>query len=1229
MSRNSLLHVKGIASIHAGLICTLLYKEESMRKVVFLGSGQYLLKPMLTLALSGVLVACGSVDDPRNLNLQDSTFNVNEDEALISSVNQDLGDEVSYSALSAPTSGSFTLLSSGYFEYTPEPDFNGRVSFQFQAHCEDCETGSAVAEIIVDPVNDLVVVEPASFETSDLNPISAQLPASDVDGDDLIFTLESESTLGEAFLSDSGQFEFTPISVISFEESLLFSVFDGTEAVSSTIDIISNGPSSALTSNEVALELIVDSQTESQVVLVNNSDTELQYSTAINEISSPEPMAQASDLKKKRHQKVQMPLVTAKNIAATNGGIIVKYSPVNGAMLKLNNILSENSLKIERTLPKLNLNVLSAKSKSDSEIADTINYLNSLPNVIYAEPDYLVRTTAIPNDALFTQQWAVNNEGQTGGSFDADIDAVEAWGHSADGSNVVVAVIDTGVNYNHEDLANNMWVNADEIPGNGIDDDANGFIDDIHGFDFVNNDGDPIDDHDHGTHCAGIIGAEGNNGVGIAGAVHNAQIMAVKFLSAFGGGNTSDAIESVIYAVDNGADILSNSWGGGGFSQALMDAITYANDNDVMFIAAAGNSSVNNDLSPHYPSSYTNENVIAVASTTHSDGMSSFSNFGLTSVDLGAPGSDILSSVSDGAYASFSGTSMATPYVAGAAVLIRSNFPSLSSSEVKQILLESVDPIPALSDRTVTGGRLNIEAALNNAFIQASMVNISTNQEGVVAPGETVTIPFTVNALNRSVGDYHYQIDFQLSDPEISELTFDVNVTVLPDVIPPAAINDLMVEGVGSSAATLSWINTGDDEFEGNAYEIQIAYSQSPITEANWSLATLISGISPQGSGEMQQAVINGLSSSTTYFFAIKSIDNADNVSEISNVVSSDTLAGPDMSLTPGSIDTVVLTAGESEVVDLGVQNIGDEVLNYSLQVNSDSLPLPTEMANPQALNLSVELAKGANDVRVGEAVVAGSGGPDAYGYRWSDSDEGGATYDWRDISSLGSSMTFSDDSVRGPFSLGFDFEFYGEIQSQVWVSSNGFISFDSPAHSGCCTGQPIPSADGIDNIIAWAWDDLYPRSGYTAHYLAEADKFTIQFTNYGEYAANGLVTAQIIIYQNGRIKLQYKEFTGGFDTLRSSIGIENADGTDGLQVAFNTGYLHDELAVEFFSGPDWVGLSQSSGELEPGLNDSIGITFDSSAQSIGSYEAALHVMSNDADQPEVVIPLRMEVVAP
>jgi subtilisin family serine protease len=353
-----------------------------------------------------------------------------------------------------------------------------------------------------------------------------------------------------------------------------------------------------------------------------------------------------------------------------------------------------------------------------ASVADVRGWAAATAGVRYVEPDFVITTSATPNDPSYSRLWGLNNSGQTGGVADADMDVAEAWDVTAGSRSVVVGVIDTGIDYNHPDLAANIWRNPGEIAGDGIDNDRNGYVDDVRGWDFANNDADPFDDEGHGTHVAGTIGAVGNNGVGIVGVSWNVSLMALKFLGADGSGSTSGAIAAINYATrmrqSFGVNVVAtnNSWGGGGFSSALRDAIAAGGSAGVLCVAAAGNESANNDATPSYPANYAGDAVISVAATDSSNRLATFSNYGVTTVDVAAPGVGIYSTVPGNRYASYSGTSMATPHVTGTVALLAAANPQATAAQLRTAILSTAVPLPALAGKVATGGLVNAAAAL-------------------------------------------------------------------------------------------------------------------------------------------------------------------------------------------------------------------------------------------------------------------------------------------------------------------------------------------------------------------------------------------------------------------------------------------------------------------------------------------------------------------------------------
>ena len=377
-----------------------------------------------------------------------------------------------------------------------------------------------------------------------------------------------------------------------------------------------------------------------------------------------------------------------------DGELLVKFKPEASDERKKNLHKKHGAEKLKE-FPSLRLHHI--KLKKGMSIEEAVKLYQADPEVEYAEPNFLYSIQGQPNDSRFGELWGLQNTGQTGGTAGADIKAPAAWDITTGSSDVVVAIIDTGIDYTHPDLAGNIWTTP--------------------GIDVVNQDSDPFDDQGHGTHVAGTIGAMGNNSTGVVGINWNVKLTACKFLDASGSGTTDGAIQCLQYVKslkDAGANIVAtnNSWGGGGFSQALYDAINA--QRDILFIAAAGNNSNNNDVTPNYPSGYDLPNVISVAATDSSDLLASFSNFGKSTVDVGAPGSAILSTLPAqnsfniaGGYGILSGTSMATPHVTGLAALLKAQDPARDWKKIRNLILSSGDDIPALSEKSLTGKRIN------------------------------------------------------------------------------------------------------------------------------------------------------------------------------------------------------------------------------------------------------------------------------------------------------------------------------------------------------------------------------------------------------------------------------------------------------------------------------------------------------------------------------------------
>lgn len=478
-----------------------------------------------------------------------------------------------------------------------------------------------------------------------------------------------------------------------------------------------------------------------------------------------------------------------KKTAYVPAELLVKYRPSVKALAS-RYFQTKWGITTIRTFEKIG--VSHVKLPKDMTVEHALEICRGDQNVEYAEPNYYRSVLFIPNDPYFQQQWGLQNRGQEingmVGTTDADIDAPEAWNVTPGGDDSVIAVIDSGVDITHPDLSDNIWVNSGEIPYNGIDDDGNGYRDDVWGWDFVENDNYPDDPFSHGTHVAGTIAAKGNNAIGITGVCWTVKIIPLRAFDDSGTGTVDDEIAAIEYAITNGAKIINLSLGGYEFSQSEYEAIAHARSSGVLMVAAAGNSGTDNDASPLYPASYDLDNIISVAASDQNDQLADFSNYGTTTVDVTAPGVNIFSCLpvqkesTNAEYGFKTGTSMATPHVSGIAGLIWSVNPTLSYSEVKNAILFSADRIEVLWGKMLTGGRVNAYNALLN----------------FVTPAPSVVVPY-VNAAEcttffkvSNLGSERVYVDAEVMDDDGNRDTVHAIAKILPNVTQLIGASDLI-----------------------------------------------------------------------------------------------------------------------------------------------------------------------------------------------------------------------------------------------------------------------------------------------------------------------------------------------------------------------------------------------------------------------------------------------------
>lgn len=871
------------------------------------------------------------------------------------------------------------------------------------------------------------------------------------------------------------------------------------------------------------------------------------------------------------------------------------------------------------------------------------------------EPDYVVFAQLTPNDPSFSSLWGLHNTGQTRGTEDADIDAPEAWEVSRGADSVVVGVIDTGIDYNHPDLAANMWVNAGEIPDNSLDDDGNGYVDDVRGWDFVSNDKDPADDHYHGTHCAGTIGAVGDNGTGVAGVCHMVRLMALKFLSGSGGGTTADAVEAVRYATASGVTLTSNSWGGGGYSQTLKDAIDEAAAAGILFVAAAGNDSSNTDLSPSYPACYDSANIISVAASDHNDTLASFTNYGAMTVDLAAPGVGIYSTSPGSSYRSLNGTSMACPHVAGSCALIKAARPAMNWQEIKSALLDNVDGVAGMNGKVLSQGRLNVARSLIIASEPYVTLNAITplengqlgsvgNGDGILNPGEDIALSVTLkNGGAQPAMGAGTTLTVTSAGSKVTVLQGDRTWGNIP-------VNDSVSTGtnpfririaadtVTPHPVTLRLVTT---DAGGGSWTSEVQMTVLTTSSITGRVTALTGGAGIRGAlVSYSGSAIGSVTTSTDGSYTLKVTDGiyqvrasaaGYNPSQAVAVTVPPNAASVNFSLGRSRFQVTPSTLASTQLEDtlvtktLTVTNEGDQPLTFTV----NTAPRSSALALETTPRIQAAAVSGISDAAP-EVQPTGFKAPlraqaGSTSLPFSDSFESGSLSGWTNGSGSGTGEIVKDTAAAGTRSFHYDYQggtrhFHGISQEFVSGAKPKTISFW--VRSGSTTTH-----DGYFVLT----DDTYG---------ADAIWFFARGT--GRFYVNGDVGGdESFSYQAGVwYKVEFRDLdwsTKNFDyyvdgaLVKADIPFRNPSSVNQISrlwlYNFSTGSeaWWDDVRV-LDASLDWLKPDPVSKTLAPGQSSTVTVSFDAIGKVAGSYLGQLDISSNAPANPIVTVPVTMTV---
>jgi len=520
-------------------------------------------------------------------------------------------------------------------------------------------------------------------------------------------------------------------------------------------------------------------------------------------------------------------------------------------------------------------------------------------------------------------------------------------------------------------------------------------------------------------------------------------------------------------------------------------------------------------------------------------------------------------------------------------------------------------------------GKLDIVELIENEITFLSFSWLSAEPtSGTIPADDSVFVEVTFDATGLNGGDYYADIIINSNDPDEPEVVVPshLHVTGAPDIVVSTDTLDYGIVFTGySSSDTLVIANEGTD-----LLTVSDIVSDNPDYTVDITNFTL----NPE---ESRQVAVNFEPSSLGTITGNLTITSDDPSNPTVTVfLQGECAEPPDISVSPDSLSDSLFT-GETSTDTLTIYNTGGSDLFFDISIDEIVLEVlskktPDQAPLPSSKFEYLEVGKGEEDPRKGDPVVLGAGGPDSFGYTWMDSDEGGTCqFEWVDISSTGTQVTgLSDDNFTGPYPLGFEFPFYDSVYTEFYISSNGFIGFGPTSGYSTYSNQPIPTSNSPNNIIAWCWDDLYPRG--SVYYEDFGDRLIVQFVDYGEYGGNGRINAEVILYRSGQITIQYLNSHDGFDLLSNTVGIENMPGNEGLQVAFNTGYIHDSLAVEFSIGPSWLSAEPISDTIPSGDSVQVEVTFDATGLYGGDYFADILIASNDPDEPEAIVPAHLNV---